>query len=473
MLGAVVALLCALLAPVARAQATMKLTPDHGPPKSRVTVDGSGFESCLPGLKLPASVRLDWDGAPVATAQIDAYGSFQGFVDVPADAAPRSHPVRASCPVAHAPVSPGTDIPVPAAPGLLAEVLSVTRDFVVEPAAPETLVLTPASGAAGQGFTAEGTGFDCPAEEPVVLRWEQQELDRVRPTDGAFEKQLTVPGDAPPGAHPVEAYCGPAAEYDATATFTVLASGGNSPTAPTTEPTPEPTTGPSPGASSKAPDPSTGPAPTGPALRVAPGAGRPGQQVELTGSGFDCGGAEAELSWNDVVWERVDTGTGNGFVVTTRIAANARPGHYRLRAVCPDRPEMAGTTDFEVLAADSGSGSPASPSSSGTGTPGLGGDHATPIALVVGPTAGGALVLAALVGAHLLGRRRGPRWVSGHVAVAPAAGAPPRPQVGDTADPAGPGHTVRLESRSDPGTHRIEETGGEATGSEETEEEGP
>ncbi|MFJ8434841.1 hypothetical protein ACIQ9P_26420 [Kitasatospora sp. NPDC094019] len=421
LLGTVVAVLCALLAPTAWAQAAMTLSPDHGPPRTRVTVDGTGFTSCRTGPKSPPpTAQLLWDTTPAGTAPVDANGRIHGFVDVPANAEPRPHLVRATCPIVRSPVSPGP-------PGLVADVVTVSRDFVVDPDTPQSLVLAPASGQAGHAFTARGTGFACPADEPVVLRWEQRELGRVRPADGAFEQSVTVPAGAAPGTHPVEASCGPAAERRATAAFTVLRSGGDNPT----------------------PDPAAGPV-----LRVEPGAARPGQQVALTGTGFTCGDTLAELTWNDVVWKRVDTGTAGGFVVTTRIADDARPGKYRLRAVCPNRPELAGSTDFEVLAAhvgpDPGGGDPD------------GGD-AAPTALVVGSTAGGAVVLAVLAGTYVLGRRRGPHWAAAHVAVAPVAGGPPRPLVTGTDDPAGPGHTVRLESREGPRTNRVEETSGGAT----------
>ncbi|MFB8172441.1 hypothetical protein ACFC60_31285 [Kitasatospora purpeofusca] len=413
LLGAVVALLCALLAPTAWAQASMTLSPGHGPPRTRVTVDGTGFTSCLPGPKSPSpTVQLLWDNTPAGTAPLDANGRIHGFVDVPANAEPRPHLVRATCPIVRSPASPG----------LVADVVTVSRDFVVDPDTPQSLVLTPASGPAGRPFTARGTGFACPADEPVVLRWEQRELGRVRPSDGAFEQSITVPAGAAPGPHPVDASCGPSAERRATATFTVDRGGS-------VGPTPNPT--------------------DGPVLRVEPGAARPGQQVSLTGTGFACRGTEAELTWNDVAFEHVATGTAGGFALTTRIADDARPGHYRLRAVCPDRPAMAGSTDFEVLAADV--------------VPGPGGGDAAPTALVVGSTAGGAVVLAALAGAYVLGRRRGPHWASAHVAVAPVAGSPPQPLVTEAEDPAGPGRTVRLESREDPGTHRVEETADGAT----------
>ncbi|MDY0816718.1 hypothetical protein [Kitasatospora purpeofusca] len=417
LLGAVVAVVCALLAPTAWAQASMTLSPDHGPRGSRVTVDGTGFTSCLPVVKsLPATVQLLWDTTPAATAPLDTNGHFQGSVDVPANAEPRPHLVRATCRIVRS----------PATPGLVADVVSVSRDFVVDPDTPQSLALTPASGPVGRPFTARGTGFACPDGEPVVLRWEQRELGRAQPYDGAFEQSVTVPAGAAPGTHPVEASCGPAAERRATATFTVVPSGSGSPTGGTS------------------PDPTDASPTTGPVLRVQPGRARPGQQVVLTGTGFACRGAEAELTWNDVVWEHVGTGTAGGFVLTTRIADDARPGHYRLRAVCPDRPGTAGSTEFEVLTADGG--------------PAPGGGDAAPTALVVGSTAGGAVVLAALAGTYVLGRRRGPHWASAHVAVAPVAGEPPRPLVTETDDPAGPGRTVRLESREEPGTHRVEET---------------
>ncbi|WP_328958329.1 hypothetical protein [Kitasatospora purpeofusca] len=432
LLGAVVAVLCALLAPTAWAEDAMKLSPDHGPPGTRVTVDGTGFTRCLPGPKSPsATVRLLWDTTPAGTAPLDANGRFHGFVDVPANAEPGPHLVRATCPILRSPVSPEPDAPAPGAPGLVANVVTVSKDFVVDPDTPQSLALTPASGPAGRPFTARGTGFACPAGEPVVLRREQREPVRVQPSDGAFEQSVTVPADAAPGPHQVEAYCGTAEEGRATATFTVDRGGSVGPPPDPTDVSPTP-----------------GPTP-GPVLRAQPGGARPGQQVVLTGTGFACGGAEAELTWNGVVWEHAGTGTGDGFVVTTRIADDARPGHYRLRAVCPDRPEMAGSTDFEVLAADVG------PDPGGGDA---GGGDAAPTALVVGSTAGGAVVLAALAGTYVLGRRRGPHWASAHVAVAPVAGEPPRPLVTETDDPAGPGRTVRLESREDPGTHRVEET---------------
>ncbi|MFF7588498.1 hypothetical protein ACFZCK_13535 [Kitasatospora purpeofusca] len=428
LLGTVVAVLCALLAPTAWAQASMTLSPDHGPPRTRVTVDGTGFTNCLQAQKSPsATVQLIWDRTLAGTAPLDANGRFQGFVNVPANAEPGPHLVLASCPIVRSPASPQPDVPAPGVPGLApTSTATVARDFVVDPDTPQSLTLTPASGPTGRAFTARGTGFSCPAGEPVVLRWDQRELGRALPSDGAFEQSVTVPAGAAPGPHPVEASCGPAAERRATATFTVDRGGSVGPTPDPTDvsPTPGPT--------------------TGPVLRARPGAARPGQQVVLTGTGFACPGAEADLTWNGVVWEHAGTGTGGGFVVTTRIADDARPGHYRLRAVCPDRPATAGSTDFEVLAASV--------------VPGPGGGDAAPTALVVGSTAGGAVVLAALAGTYVLGRRRGPHWASAHVAVAPVAGAPPRPVVTETDDPAGPGRAVRLESREDPGTHRVEET---------------
>ncbi len=463
-LGAVVAAASVLFAPSAQADVSLRLSPDHGTARTVVQVEGTGFQECLPET---TTVVLLWDSTELGRPPIEADGRFHASFKVPENARPAAHQVKANCRVIPLPTLKESDAPSPGAPNLRAPFdLTAAATFTVDPEAPETLALDPASGPAGREFTAHGTGFFCPADEPVVLSWDERELGRVRPADGAFDQQVTAPPDAPPGAHPVEAYCGPATEYDATATFTVLTPGGSSPSGGVT-----------PGA--------------GPVLRVDPGTGRPGQQVVLTGSGFACRGADAELTWNDVAWEHVTT-EGGGFVVTIRVADDARPGHYRLRAVCSTLPGTAATTEFEVLSAGSGpgpdtggggggGGSGGGGGGGGNGNGGDGGD-ATPTALVVGSTAGGAVVLAALAGTYLLGRRRGPRWASGHVIVAPTAGAPTLPQVGETADPAGPGRTVRLESRSEPGTHRIEEVGGGPSGEgapdggtpvEETEEEGP
>ncbi|MGY0459908.1 hypothetical protein ACW14Y_06565 [Kitasatospora sp. cg17-2] len=422
LLSSVVAVGSLLLAPVAHADAGLRLSPGHGTAgTTRVTVDGTGFGACQPDTK---NVQLRWDdGADLGTPSIRPDGSISTSFTVPANARPAPHRVTATCRA-----YPGPNLKAPDTQNFRGPFdVTVAATFTVDPAPPGVLTLDPASGAAGTTFRARGTGFSCPAGEPVVLRWEQRELGRVQAPGGTFDQQVTAAADAPPGAHPVEAACDPSADHDTTATFTVDQGGSVTPT-PTPGPTPTP-------------DPSDGPV-----LRVEPGAASAGQQVALTGTGFACRGAEAELTWNGVVWEHASTGPGDGFVVTTRIADDARPGHYRLRAVCPDRPEMAGSTDFEVLAAHV--------------VPDPGGGDAAPTALVVGSTAGGAAVLAALAGTYVLGRRRGPHWASAHVAVTPVAGAPPRPLVTETDDPAGPGRTVRLESREDPGTQRVEETPG-------------
>ncbi len=433
LLSSVVAVGSLLLAPVAHADAGLRLSPGHGTAgTTRVTVDGTGFGACPPDTK---NVQLRWDdGADLGTPSIRPDGSISTSFTVPANARPAPHQVTATCRA-----YPGPNVKAPDTQNFRGPFdVTAAATFTVDPAPPGVLTLDPASGAAGTTFRARGTGFSCPAGEPVVLRWEQRELGRVQAPGGTFDQQVTAAADAPPGTHPVEAACDPSAEHDTTATFTVLTpTSTGSPAGPLTgQATPD-----------DSPNTSAGtPAGAGAVLRAQPSSGRPGQQVVLTGSGYACRGTEAELTWNGVVWERVGTGTGDGFTVTTRVAGDARPGHYRLRAVCPDRPAMAGSTDFEVLAADV--------------VPGPGGGDAAPTALVVGSTAGGAVVLAALAGTYVLGRRRGPHWASAHVAVAPVAGAPPRPLVTETDDPAGPGRTVRLESREDPGTQRVEETPG-------------
>ncbi|MFJ4090916.1 hypothetical protein ACIPYS_04975 [Kitasatospora sp. NPDC089913] len=452
LLASVVAAASVLLAPAAGADTSLRLNPGHGAAGTGVTIDGAGFGDCLPDTK---SVRLRWDtGTDLGTGPIGADGSIHASFTVPASARPAPHRVTASCRV-----FPRPNLRAPEAQGLRGPFdLTASATFTVDPAAPGVLTLDPASGTAGRTFVAHGSGFACPAGEPVVLRWEQRELGRVAAPDGTFEQRLTAPPDAPPGAHPVAAACEPSTDHATSAAFTVLAApGSGAPAGPLTGPSDKAPAGGPAGTSN-------GRAGAGAALRVEPGAALPGQPVVLTGSGYACRGGEAELTWNGVVWEHVGTGSGGGFTVTTRIADDARPGRYHLRAVCPAHPEADGRTDFEVLSAETGGGS-------GSGSGGGSGD-ASPTALVVGPTAGGAVLLTALAGTYVLGRRRGPSWASAHVSVAPVAGEPPRPRVEEAADPAGPGLTVRLEPRPDPGTHRVEETPGRGTPSQEAAGEG-
>ncbi|MED7952330.1 hypothetical protein [Streptomyces sp. BE303] len=444
LLGAVVAVASVLLAPAAQARATVRLDPDHGPAKTRVTVGGDGFRACLPGT---ATVQLTWDSSPAGTAQVGSKGRFTGTVDVPANASPGAHEVTAGCtapPSPGTPSSPGTpeppdDGPVVSAPGpaiapppaAAAVTVSATATFTVEATGDEvtsTLALEPASGPAGRQFTAEGTGFHCTKSALVVVRWDGQVVARGAPAaDGSFSRPLTVPAETPPGEHPVTASCGPDSPYHAEATFTVTPPGGSG---------------------------STGSRDGRPELRAAPASGRVGEPVAVTGAGFACHGTEVELSWNGTTWRRVATDDGGRFTTTTRIADDARPGRYTLHAVCPAYPAMADDAAFEILAPGQGSDPGAGSDPAAGGDPGA--DDTTPTTWVVGPAAGGAAVLAA-AGAYVLGRHRGPRWASGHVAVEPSPGEPPRPRVDETDDPAGPTRTVRLEPRSDPGTHRVEE----------------
>ncbi|MEU9234378.1 hypothetical protein [Streptomyces subrutilus] len=309
--------------------------------------------------------------------------------------------------------------------------------------APASVVLSPDTGPPGTAVEVAGSCETGPGANTAVgetsvvdLFWDGSLVESAGLTDeGAFGFSFSVPDDAGSGPHPVTADCRyGAVRSSATATFTVAL--------PALEPV----------------------------VALVPDEGEAGTvQPVLSGSGFDC--PEVELLWDGAV---VGTSAVSeaAFQVTVEIAAGTAAGGHTLLVRCAGDPGRAAEAAFTVTAPEP---SP-EPSPTDTGlvpspapltpdpltpdpatplppTPNVnsGGGGAAPVGWVVGSGLLGAGLLAAAGAAFLAHRQRGPRWVRGHVSTRL------RPSPNTTRVTGPPGHSVRLEPRTDPGEQTVQE----------------
>ncbi|MEU6863926.1 hypothetical protein ABZ924_11720 [Streptomyces sp. NPDC046876] len=418
LLGTAVAWGGVAVAPPARADASIELTPAEGPRGTSVHVHGYGFQNCLTsrqgatggGRRYPAQIDVTFaDGSPVPTqADLDS-GEFETDVGVPSDAAPDRYEVKAVC------TAKGSGI-------------RATAQFTVTPPPEPALALEPESAPANTTVRATGSGFDACAGGTAVLSWDGSPGLEVEPDpagigQGGFTAEFDVPADTAAGDYTVTAQCVDDDTVNAVARFTVEAGPGPSPPSSTPR---------------VALDPAEGPAGTSP--------------VRVSGSGFDC--READVLWDGGSVETVSVDDDGTFATEFAVAAGEAEEQHTVRAQCADD---AGVGDDEVFTVTApGPGPVPPPTPNPTPNPPPPPDGVVPIGLVVGASLLGVGLLAA--GLVLLGRRpRGPRWVRGHVSARlrplPAATA-----VVDTRQDPGPGtRTVRLEPHADPGERTVTE----------------
>ncbi|MFI6444191.1 hypothetical protein [Kitasatospora sp. NPDC050543] len=335
--------------------------------------------------------------------------------------------------------------------------------------------VTPDHGVAGTDAVVHGEGFGG-CVTPVVLSFDSDDAaidDTQVFKSGGFTVPFAVPADATEGRHEVRAEC----QVKVPAPTAAV---GEAPGAPLTEPLVR-----SVGFTVDA-------GPTAPAeptvVSLAPDRGRAGAEVQATGTGFYCPGGpgtDVELSWEDgQVFARTPVDDTAGFSETIVVPSDASSGGHTLRATCSDDSSMTDSSSFTVppvgpgsngggTSPDNGSGNgagngsgngtgngagPGNGNGPGTTTDADGGSAGTPVGLVVGPTVGGAVLLAAAA-AFLLHRARAPRAAHAHVSAALLPVGPAEVQLSEPAGDSRPTRTVRLEPRADPGTQSIEETG--------------
>ncbi|WP_328972690.1 hypothetical protein [Streptomyces sp. NBC_00239] len=303
------------------------------------------------------------------------------------------------------------------------------------------------------------------------MTWEGGGPSVVEPDldTGIIETDVTAPSDASPGTYTVTATCSLDASITASATFTVL-TGSENPGG-TTEYYPAVEL-----------DPAEGPAGTSP--------------VSVAGSEFNCLGVD--LLWDGEPLDAAAATDGGEFATQVAVPTDAAEGQYTVRAQCAADPGTGAEATFTVTGAGEVPGTVTEPGVTDPGDtdpgitdpgdtdpgitdpgdtdPGITdpddtdpGDTnpdgrnppttttATPVGWVVGPSAVGVLLLAALGFGLLRHGHRGPRWVHEHISarLRPAAGS------ADVAEPPDPGpatHTVRLEPHPDnAGVQSIEE----------------
>ncbi|MEV6211647.1 hypothetical protein [Kitasatospora sp. NPDC051914] len=426
LLGFVVWVAFAVLAPGAWAQ-SVSLSQRSGPVGTEVTATGTGFTGCVAG----ASAVLLWNGSTPAggTASVNSAETVTGTMTVPATA-PGEYTITLKCAVK--PVLKETSEPIKWVTGSAAFV--VEEDTAAENA---DLTLDTQRGQVDSAFTAYGTGFACSGGE-AVLAWDDGTRLATALTGpaGDFEQPVTVPSDASPGEHTVEAYCARNTEVGDREAFTVDGGGG-------------------------------GGATDGPTLTLDPGSGAAGEPVEAVGTGFSCDAGDVELAWEGAslpVSTAVDPA--GDFAEVVSVPAEAQAGTLTLTATCPAFPEMTDDAAFTVEptggGGGNGNGNGGGGGGNGNGDDGNGagggvGSGSTNPAAVVGPALGGGVLLAAGA-AYLLNSRRGPRWADRHIRLEPhPAGAAGAVLIEHT-DRAGPSRTVRLEPRPAPGNPTIEET---------------
>lgn len=152
------------------------------------TITGSGFTQCTDAAG-STTVELSANGTPLATVS-GSNGDFQQVITVPLATPAGPYPVSAQCSA-----QPGTD-------------LATTSVYVV------TLALSPSSGTPGTTISVTGGGYvQCREVQPELLRDATQAVaagSPIRPADGSFAAEVTVPSSATPGNdYQVDAGCYP------------------------------------------------------------------------------------------------------------------------------------------------------------------------------------------------------------------------------------------------------------------------
>ena len=198
-------------------------------------------------------------------------------------------------------------------------------------AAAPTLLLTPADGTPGASVTVTGRDFaECVEPDTgdtyVEVLWDgtPRATEVERASYGTFEAALTAPADAATGDHVVSARCSyasgePGPEL-ASATFTVR---------------PPPTT-----------------PPAGPALRLRPDSGRPGDVVDADGTGFPTCDIDTRVPV-ELLWDGAPTGASavpKGGAFTVPLTVPGGVGAHVVTARCADSTTVLATAAFGTLA---------------------------------------------------------------------------------------------------------------------------
>ncbi|GAA2743477.1 hypothetical protein GCM10010440_23080 [Kitasatospora cinereorecta] len=417
----IAAVVLAVLAPGGRAAAvsppaiSLSVDPTHGAAGSTATVGGKGYESCL-------DVSLSWDGGgSVIHPTVQQDGSISRPFPVPADAPPGPHTIWADCTYRTLAGAPSGGGGASGASGAVGERIGSVRYpayFTVdEPTSQARLTLSTAQGRPGDAVDLVGTGFRC-GGGTVLVSWDATALGTLTPAgDGGFRTRATVPRNAAKGPHTLRAACTQRPDIAAAQPYTVVAAG----TVTTPPPTPGPTVSPA----------------DGPVLSTDPARGDAGQSVRVTGSRFGtCAAVSGTvlLSWDGAPAATTATVGDDGNLGTSiAVPADADTGSHTLHAACAGLPAVAADAAFTV-----------------------GGQDGMP---VLAPALGGGLLLAGAA-AVTLGRRRGPRWASQHIAAEQRTGRPGGVQVEETAVEGGDRtRTVRLQPHPDPGSQQLEEPG--------------
>ncbi|MFK8911446.1 hypothetical protein [Streptomyces sp. YS-3] len=295
------------------------------------------------------------------------------------------------------------------------------------------------------------------------IDWDGSPRDFAK-TDDAGVVSFSVPADATPKSHDVQAWCIDAnrqASYG-TAPFVVTA-------------------------------------PADAEITLDPTEGASGTSVTVSGSQFNC--SYVDLKWDDTPLPGADVTSDGAFTAQFAVPADATATTHHVYATCTDYPDRKATADFTVTEPatngtttgnatgssdgnstgndtgttgptgnDTGTTGPTGNDTGTTGTTGKNtsatgstdgstggtdqGSNAIPTAWVVGPTLFGAVLLLAVLFSLLNHRQRGPRWAHDHIraALRPGAGTV---ALQEERDPGSADRTVRLEPHTDPGDQRL------------------
>ncbi|MEU3774584.1 hypothetical protein AB0F11_15540 [Streptomyces sp. NPDC032472] len=423
LLGTAVAWGSVAVAPPARADSSIELTPTQGPRGTSVHVHGYGFQDCLTsrqsatggGRRYPAQIDVTFaDGSPVPAQADPDSGEFETDVGVPPDASPDTYEVKAVC------TAKGSGI-------------RATAQFTVTPPPEPALALEPDSAPGNSTVRATGSGFDSCTSGTAALSWDGSPGLEVDPDpagieQGGFTAQFNVPAETAAGDYTVTAQCVDDDTIHAEASFTVEAGQGPSP----------------PSTPHVALDPAEGPAGT--------------STVRVSGSGFDC--REVDVLWDGGSMQDVSVDDDGTFATEFAVSADEAEEQHTVRAQCADD---AGVGDDEVFTVTAPGPAPVprptpNPTSPSPLPPPP--DGMVPIGLVVGASLLGVGLLAA-AGVAFLGRRaRGPRWVRGHVSARLRPLSAATAAVDTREDPGSVTRTVRLEPHADPGERTVTEEDG-------------
>ncbi|MFE3877422.1 hypothetical protein ACFXPX_23895 [Kitasatospora sp. NPDC059146] len=387
--------------------AAVTLAPTHGPRFGTVQVTLSGFPVCESGLSTrpnPVDALVTWDDTPatrLTTVRTGTKPPSSGTFTVPEGAGDGVHTVTATC---------------PGFPPTVA-----TAHFTV---APPTLTADPARSAPGSTTTLVGTGFACPADDTVALVWGTTALPGPgKPdADGGFRTGVTVPADAAAGDHDVRASC--AAEPRITADVHVLV--------------------PAPGPTTSSPTTPTPPQPSPVRTMTA----SPGAPLHVSGRTNACtGGADPRqvvLSWDGGPRSHPVTADESGrFRSIATVPATAPTGPHRITVECAGTHTV--TEIVPVVVAQHVPPPPPKP-------------HL--LWIVLGALAGVALAAFGLRRVLRPGGtagRAGRAGRAGTVTAEAGAWGDARTELTERPGPAGPGHSVRLVPRPDPGRQSFEE----------------